>query len=263
MTLETATGAVAKPPAVAATSAAPVVETRDLSKIYRMGDVEVRALRGVSLSLHKGEFVAVMGASGSGKSTFMNLLGCLDRPSSGAYLLDGEGVGRLSRDQLARVRGRKIGFVFQGFNLLPRTSAMENVELPMLYQGKGAKERRDRAAEALARVGLGDRLDHTPAQLSGGQQQRVAIARALVNRPTLLLADEPTGNLDSHTSVEVMGIFQELNDQGLTVLLVTHESDISDHARRVVVFKDGVVLTDHEVQGRRLARDELQAAAPA
>jgi putative ABC transport system ATP-binding protein len=257
---ETARGVAAQPRAAAARSAAaPVVETRDLSKIYRMGDVEVRALRGVSLSLHKGEFVAVMGASGSGKSTFMNLLGCLDRPSSGAYLLDGEDVGRLSRDQLARVRGRKIGFVFQGFNLLPRTTALENVELPMLYQGKGSKERRDRAAEALARVGLGDRLDHTPAQLSGGQQQRVAIARALVNRPTLLLADEPTGNLDSRTSVEVMGIFQELNDQGLTVLLVTHESDISDHARRVVVFKDGVVLTDHEVEDRRLARDELGA----
>jgi putative ABC transport system ATP-binding protein len=257
---ETARGVAAQPRAAAARSAAaPVVETRDLSKIYRMGDVEVRALRGVSLSLHKGEFVAVMGASGSGKSTFMNLLGCLDRPSSGAYLLDGEDVGRLSRDQLARVRGRKIGFVFQGFNLLPRTTAIENVELPMLYQGKGSKERRDRAAEALARVGLGDRLDHTPAQLSGGQQQRVAIARALVNRPTLLLADEPTGNLDSRTSVEVMGIFQELNDQGLTVLLVTHESDISDHARRVVVFKDGVVLTDHQVQDRRLARDELEA----
>jgi putative ABC transport system ATP-binding protein len=257
---ETARGVTAQPRAAAARSAAaPVVETRDLSKIYRMGDVEVRALRGVSLSLHKGEFVAVMGASGSGKSTFMNLLGCLDRPSSGAYLLDGEDVGRLSRDQLARVRGRKIGFVFQGFNLLPRTTAIENVELPMLYQGKGSKERRDRAAEALARVGLGDRLDHTPAQLSGGQQQRVAIARALVNRPTLLLADEPTGNLDSRTSVEVMGIFQELNDQGLTVLLVTHESDISDHARRVVVFKDGVVLTDRQVQDRRLARDELEA----
>jgi len=236
-----------------------VVEARDLEKIYRMGDVEVRALRGISLSIGKGEFVAVMGASGSGKSTFMNLVGCLDRPTRGAFLLDGQDVGHLSRDQLARVRGQKIGFVFQGFNLLPRTTAIENVELPMLYQGIGSRERRDRAAAALARVGLGDRLDHTPAQLSGGQQQRVAIARALVNRPTLLLADEPTGNLDSRTSVEVMGIFQELNDQGLTVLLVTHETDISDHARRVVVFKDGVLLSDHQVQKRRIARDEIAA----
>jgi putative ABC transport system ATP-binding protein len=239
---------------------APVVETRDLGKIYKMGDVEVRALRGVSLAIGAGEFVAVMGASGSGKSTFMNLIGCLDKPTSGAYLLNGEDVGKLSRDQLARVRGRQIGFVFQGFNLLPRTTAIENVELPMLYQGVSAKERRDRSAEALARVGLGDRLDHTPAQLSGGQQQRVAIARALVNRPTLLLADEPTGNLDSRTSVEVMGIFQELNDQGLTVLLVTHEPDISEHARRVVTFKDGVVLSDHAVAKRRFAREELLSA---
>jgi putative ABC transport system ATP-binding protein len=239
-----------------------VVEARDLEKVYVMGDVEVRALRGVSLSIGAGEFVAVMGASGSGKSTFMNLVGCLDRPTRGAYLLDGSEVGRLSRDQRARLRGKKIGFVFQGFNLLPRTSALENVELPMLYQGVSSKERRDRATEALTRVGLGDRLDHTPAQLSGGQQQRVAIARALVNRPTLLLADEPTGNLDSRTSVEVMGIFQELNDQGLTVLLVTHESDISDCARRVVTFKDGVLLSDHAVAHRRLAREELQAAEP-
>jgi putative ABC transport system ATP-binding protein len=239
-----------------------VVEARELEKVYVMGDVEVRALRGVSLSIGAGEFVAVMGASGSGKSTFMNLVGCLDRPTRGAYLLDGSEVSRLSRDQRARLRGKKIGFVFQGFNLLPRTSALENVELPMLYQGVSSKERRDRAAEALTRVGLGDRLDHTPAQLSGGQQQRVAIARALVNRPTLLLADEPTGNLDSHTSVEVMGIFQELNDQGLTVLLVTHESDISDCARRVVTFKDGVLLSDHAVTRRRLAREELQAAEP-
>ncbi len=237
-----------------------VVETRGIEKVYRMGDVEVRALRGVSLTLGAGEFVAVMGASGSGKSTFMNLVGCLDKPTSGAYLLNGADVGRLSRDQLARVRGQQIGFVFQGFNLLPRTSSIENVELPMLYQGVSAKERHKRASEALARVGLGDRLDHTPAQLSGGQQQRVAIARALVNRPTLLLADEPTGNLDSRTSVEVMGIFQELNDQGLTVLLVTHEPDISEHARRVVTFKDGVVLSDHQVAQRRIAREELLSA---
>src|SRR4051812_31128292 len=225
-----------------------------------MGDVEVRALRGVSLSIGPGEFLAVMGASGSGKSTFMNLIGCLDRPTQGAYLLNGRDVGKLSRDQLAGVRGQQIGFVFQGFNLLPRTSSIENVELPMLYQGVSGKERHKRASEALTRVGLGDRIDHTPAQLSGGQQQRVAIARALVNRPTLLLADEPTGNLDSRTSVEVMGIFQELNDQGLTVLLVTHESDISDHARRVVTFKDGVVLSDHPVIKRRLAREELLSA---
>src|SRR4051794_9466836 len=223
-----------------------------------MGDVEVRALRGVSLSIGPGEFLAVMGASGSGKSTFMNLIGCLDRPTQGAYLLNGRDVGKLSRDQLAHVRGEQIGFVFQGFNLLPRTSALENVELPLLYQGIGSKERHRRAAEALERVGLADRLDHTPSQLSGGQQQRVAIARALVNRPTLLLADEPTGNLDSRTSVEVMGIFQELNEQGLTVLLVTHEPDIAEHARRVVTFKDGVVLSDTSLARRRLARDELR-----
>src|SRR5437764_1474902 len=239
--------------------AAPVVETRDLEKIYRMGDVEVRALRGVSLAIERGEFIAVMGASGSGKSTFMNLVGCLDRPTRGSYLLNGRDVGKLSRDQLARVRGQQIGFVFQGFNLLPRTTAVENVELPLLYQGVGAKERHRRAAEALQRVGLGDRLDHTSAQLSGGQQQRVAIARALVNRPSLLLADEPTGNLDSRTSVEVMAIFQELSEQGLTVLLVTHESDIAEHGRRVVTFKDGVVLSDMPLARRRLARDELRA----
>ena len=236
----------------------PVVETRDLEKIYRMGDVEVRALRGVSLTIAGGDFVAVMGASGSGKSTFMNLVGCLDRPTRGNYLLNGRDVGKLSRDQLARVRGRQIGFVFQGFNLLPRTNALENVELPLLYQGIASRERHRRAAEALERVGLGDRLDHTPAQLSGGQQQRVAIARALVNRPTLLLADEPTGNLDSRTSVEVMGIFQELNEQGLTVLLVTHESEIAEHARRVVTFKDGLLLSDVSPSRRRLAREELR-----
>jgi len=236
-----------------------VVRTRDLEKIYRMGDVEVRALRGVSLDIGAGEFLAVMGASGSGKSTFMNLVGCLDRPTRGSYHLGARDVGKLSRDQLARVRGQQIGFVFQGFNLLPRTNALENVELPMLYQGIGSRERHLRASEALERVGLGDRRDHTPAQLSGGQQQRVAIARALVNRPRLLLADEPTGNLDSRTSVEVMGIFQELNEEGLTVLLVTHEQDIAQHARRVVIFKDGVVLSDERVERRRLASEERRA----
>jgi putative ABC transport system ATP-binding protein len=235
-----------------------VVETRELVKTYRMGDVEVPALRGISLSIGPGEFIAVMGASGSGKSTFMNLIGCLDRPTRGAYLLGGRDVGKLSRDQLARVRGQQIGFVFQGFNLLPRTSALENVELPLLYQGIGSRERHRRASEALERVGLGDRLDHSPAQLSGGQQQRVAIARALVNRPALLLADEPTGNLDSRTSVEVMGIFQDLNEQGLTVLLVTHEPDIADHARRVVTFKDGLLQSDVALTRRKLARDQLQ-----
>ena len=234
-----------------------VVETRDLEKIYRMGDVEVRALRGVSLTIGPGEFVAVMGASGSGKSTFMNLIGCLDRPTRGLYRMTGRDVGKLSRDQLARVRGEQIGFVFQGFNLLPRTSALENVELPLLYQGVSSRERHRRAAEALERVGLSDRLDHTPAQLSGGRQQRVDIARALVNRPTLLLANEPTGNLDSRTSVEVMAIFQELNEQGLTVLLVTHEPDIAQHARRIVTFRDGVLLSDVSLSSRRLAREEL------
>ena len=248
-------GGSARPPA-----AAPVVETHALEKIYRMGDVEVPALRGISLSIQAGEFLAVMGASGSGKSTFMNLIGCLDRPTRGSYLMAGRDVSRLSRDQLARVRGEQIGFVFQGFNLLARTTALENVELPLLYQGVGSRERRRRAAEALERVGLGDRLGHTSAQLSGGQQQRVAIARALVNRPALLLADEPTGNLDSHTSIEVMSIFQELNEQGLTVLLVTHEADIAEHAKRVVTFKDGLVLSDVPLGRRRLARDALQAA---
>jgi putative ABC transport system ATP-binding protein len=242
-------------------AAAPVVQTEGVEKVYAMGELKVHALRGISLRIEPGEFIAVMGASGSGKSTFMNLVGCLDRPTAGRYLLRGEDVSRFSRDQLARVRGREIGFVFQGFNLLPRTSALENVELPMLYQGIAGRERHGRAAQALEQVGLGDRLDHTPAQLSGGQQQRVAIARALVNQPTLMLADEPTGNLDSRTSLEVMGLFQDLNDRGLTVLLVTHEPDIASHARRVVVFKDGHVLDDRRVTDRRLARLELQEGA--
>jgi putative ABC transport system ATP-binding protein len=243
--------------AAGAAQAAAVVETSGLEKVYTMGDVKVHALRGISLRIEPGEFVAVMGASGSGKSTFMNLVGCLDRPTAGRYLLRGQDVSRFSRDQLARVRGQQIGFVFQGFNLLPRTTALENVELPMLYQGIPAKERHARAAEALGRVGLGDRLDHAPAQLSGGQQQRVAIARALVNRPTLVLADEPTGNLDSRTSLEVMEIFQDLNDRGLTILVVTHEPDIALHAKRVVVFKDGHVEGDRRVADRRVARTLL------
>jgi len=227
-----------------AAQATAVVETSGLEKVYTMGDMKVHALRGISLRIDPGEFIAVMGASGSGKSTFMNLVGCLDRPSAGRYLLRGQDVSRFSRDQLAQVRGREIGFVFQGFNLLPRTSALENVELPMLYQGIAARERHARAAESLERVGLGDRLDHSPAQLSGGQQQRVAIARALVNRPTLVLADEPTGNLDSQTSEEIMKVFEELANQGQTVIMVTHESDIAKHARRVVVLRDGLVSTD-------------------
>jgi putative ABC transport system ATP-binding protein len=237
----------------AESSTTPVVRAVGIEKTYRMGDVSVQALRGVTLALLPGEFVAIMGASGSGKSTFMNVVGCLDRPSAGSYFLDGEEVSRLSRDALARARGRAIGFVFQGFNLLPRTSALENVELPMVYQGIPTRERHARAAEALARVGLADRLDHTTAQLSGGQQQRVAIARALVNRPKLLLADEPTGNLDSATSEDVMSLFQALNDEGLTILLVTHETDIAEHARRRVVFKDGLILSDAPILPRRLA----------
>jgi putative ABC transport system ATP-binding protein len=245
---------VARSSAAVAVEAAPaVVEAIGIEKVYRTGDVPVAALRGVSLRLDAGGFAAIMGASGSGKSSFMNVVGCLDRPTAGAYLLDGVDVSRLSRDALARARGRSIGFVFQGFNLLARTSALENVELPMVYQSVPARERRRRAAEALERVGLGSRLDHTPSQLSGGQQQRVAIARALVNRPRLLLADEPTGALDSATSVEIMSIFQKLNDEGLTVLLVTHELDVAEHARRIVTFKDGLIQSDEPVARRRIA----------
>ncbi len=216
----------------------------DITKVYVMGDVEVRALAGVSLGIDKGEFVAIMGSSGSGKSTLMNVLGCLDRPTSGRYELAGRDVSRLGRNQLASIRNQVLGFVFQSFNLLSRTSAVENVELPLMYAGVGTRERRRRAVAALERVGLGARLDHHPRQLSGGQQQRVAIARAIVTEPKVILADEPTGNLDSRTSVEVMALFQELGRQGMTIALVTHEPDIAVHASRVIVVKDGTVKSD-------------------
>ena len=241
----------------------PLVRLDDVVKTYRMGDVEVHALRGVSLVIQHGEFTAVMGASGSGKSTLMNLLGCLDRPSSGRYLLEGREVSRLSIDQLAEIRNRTIGFVFQNFNLLARTTALENVELPLVYSGVPTAERHARAAESLARVGLGDRAGHHPNQMSGGQQQRVAIARALVNRPRVILADEPTGNLDSQTSVEVMALFQELGRGGITVILVTHESDIADYASRVVTMRDGRILSDIHRQPRRAVRPPLAPAEEA
>jgi len=222
-----------------------VILIRGLRKVYRMGDIEVEALRGIDVSIHRGEFVAVMGASGSGKSTFMNILGCLDRPTSGSYFLEAEDVSRLTPDEWALIRNRKIGFVFQGFNLLSRTSALENVELPMMYTAMPSKERRERAVAMLKLVGLADRLDHMPNQLSGGQQQRVAIARSLVNRPALILADEPTGNLDSKTSAEIMELFQNLNDkERITIVLVTHEPDIAAYAERQIMFRDGSIISD-------------------
>ena len=243
--------------------ARPVIQLDGIHKTYAMGDVEVHALRGVSLTIGAGEFVAIMGTSGSGKSTMMNIIGCLDRPTRGAYLLDGEDVSGLSKDARADLRLRKLGFVFQGFNLLSRTSAQENVELPMLYAGLGAEERRGRAAETLAAVGLAGREQNHPNQLSGGQQQRVAIARALANRPRLILADEPTGALDSRTSVEVMEIFQRLNrEQGITLVLVTHEPDIAAYADRVVVFKDGRIREDRPVEAPRDAAEEFRNLPP-
>jgi putative ABC transport system ATP-binding protein len=222
----------------------PLIAAQDIVKTYQMGDQTVHALRGVSLAIDEGEFVAIMGASGSGKSTLMNILGCLDQPSSGQYALAGEAVQSMRPDQLASIRNRRIGFVFQQFNLLARTSALENVELPMVYAGVNAKDRHARAREALSRVGLAERMGHTPAELSGGQQQRVAIARALVNQPQLILADEPTGALDSQTSEDIMRLLTELNHQGITVVLVTHEHNVAAWARRRVVFKDGHVLED-------------------
>jgi putative ABC transport system ATP-binding protein len=244
---------------------ATVISVKNLVKTYIVGEVEVKALRGVNLDVPRGEFLAVTGPSGSGKSTFMHIVGCLDRPTTGQYLLDGQDVSRMSKDALAAVRNKKIGFVFQGFNLLSRTSALDNVELPLLYGGGGLKtaERHKRATEMLELVGLGNRTDHHPNQLSGGQQQRVAIARALINNPSILLADEPTGNLDTRTSIEVMGIFQRLNqERGITVVLITHEMDIAEYGTRTVTFRDGQVVADKKVGRRRVAQDEL-AALPA
>jgi putative ABC transport system ATP-binding protein len=239
--------------------ARPVIELDHIHKVYTMGDVEVHALRGVSLTIREGEFVAIMGASGSGKSTTMNIIGCLDRPTKGTYILDGQDVSELSKDERADIRCQKIGFVFQGFNLLSRTSALENVELPMLYLGIDGPTRHQRAMDALASVGLAGREQNHPNQLSGGQQQRVAVARSLVNNPALILADEPTGNLDSRTSVEVMEIFQRLNrERGITLVLVTHESDIAQYAQRVIVFKDGKIKSDQPVPDQRDAAEELK-----
>lgn len=223
----------------------PIIEAKDITKVYRLGDIDVHALRGVSLTINRGEFVAIMGPSGSGKSTFMNILGCLDKPSNGEYLLEDIDIGNLDRDKLAAIRNKKIGFVFQVFNLLPRTSAIENVELPLLYDGIPARERREKALEALNKVGLEGRGDHHPNQLSGGQQQRVAIARALVNNAPIILADEPTGNLDTKTSAEIMEIFVKLNTQSnITIILVTHENDIAAYSRRIIRFLDGKVVSD-------------------
>jgi len=243
-------------------SDAVLLEIRGVYKTYFMDGVNVKALRGIDFVVQRGEFASIMGASGSGKSTLMNLLGCLDRPTKGAYLLEGQDVSRLSRDQLAEVRNRRIGFVFQGFNLLSRTSALENVELPMVYAGVSPAERTKRALAALASVGLSGREHHHSSQLSGGQQQRVAIARSLVNHPSVILADEPTGNLDSRSSVEIMNIFQDLNRQGITIILITHEQDIALYSKRRIVLKDGLILADDPIENMLLASDELAKMPP-
>ncbi|HEY6265677.1 MAG TPA: ABC transporter ATP-binding protein [Candidatus Acidoferrum sp.] len=243
---------------IAAPAASAVIRVEEVHKYYDLGETRVHALRGVSVAVGRGEFVAIMGASGSGKSTFMNMLGCLDRPSSGRYLLEGMDVSQHDKRALALIRNQKIGFVFQGFNLLARTTALENTELPTLYAKIDKVERQKRAAEALAMVGLADRAHHFPSQMSGGQQQRVAVARALVNRPSILLADEPTGNLDSRTSVEIMEILQNLNDKGLTIVLVTHELDIAQFAKRVLVFRDGKIRKDDVAVDRPIAREVLK-----
>lgn len=235
-----------------------LIEISHLTKIYKLGEVEVHALRGVTLNISKGEFVAIMGASGSGKSTFMNVIGCLDKPTKGNYNLENIDINNLNRDELAAIRNKKIGFVFQGFNLLSKTSAFENVELPLFYCSVSNKERRDRAKNALNMVGLSERANHYPNQLSGGQQQRVAIARALVNNPSIVLADEPTGNLDSRTSVEIMEVFQKLNDNGITIILVTHEPDIAGFAKRHILFKDGKIKNDFFNSNQKLASDVIK-----
>jgi putative ABC transport system ATP-binding protein len=240
-----------------------IIGVENVHRYYALGETRVHALRGVSLEIEAGEFVAIRGASGSGKSTFMNMLGCLDRPSSGRYLLEGTDVSQLDKKTLARIRNQKLGFVFQGFNLLPRTTALENAELPTLYTPIDASERRKRATEALGMVGLADRAQHFPSQMSGGQQQRVAIARALVNRPSILLADEPTGNLDSRTSIEIMEVFQHLNDAGLTVIMVTHEPEIAQFAKRNIAFHDGTIRKDEPVPNPPRAREVLATLPPA
>lgn len=239
-----------------------LIRVEQVVKIYSLGEVQVPALMGVDLTIQAGEFIAIMGASGSGKSTFMNILGCLDRPTKGKYFFEGTDVSRMSRDELARIRNEKIGFVFQTFNLLKRTSALENVELPLFYNDTSSRERRQKAMEALTSLGLREREHHLPNQLSGGQQQRVAIARALVNKPSLILADEPTGNLDSRTSLEIMDVFQKLNQQArITIILVTHEPDIATYANRHVVFRDGKIMKDESYQPRKAAEDLAQSPA--